>query len=252
MLWTFMLRVIELHIKLWISNRPPRHSQFNHSLNPSHSIWVYVHREKRTYCLFFLKFTRREKKLKTKCCRIIMRKTELRLYSWGWLDDVVRYFCSYSIQRFSAHKTLHLLEGLGVRDLFSLTWHRDRRIIPPSILLGNETERIFFFIFPTIYLALKQKDACLSIFLSFFPSFPLFCLSFWKGSREERKKRRSRSQSYRVKHRGDEWQRKGNRGWEKTQRAPRFVFCHSLHHRLHQLPLSQREVTECVYMHCSD
>lgn len=46
---------------------------------------------------------------------------------------------------FSAPKTLHLLEGLGVKDVFFfLTWHCDRRIILPAIELGNETDFSLF------------------------------------------------------------------------------------------------------------
>lgn len=88
-------------------------------------------------------------------------------------------------------------------------------------LIGDEAERLF------------------SVSYSF--SFFLF----WSGTREERKRRvAGGSQSYRVKH-TDEWQHKENRptGREKTQRAPLFDFCHSLHHHLYEIPLSQREVT---------
>lgn len=55
------------------------------------------------------------------------------------LSDIFAH-TAYSV---SAHKTLHLLEGLG-ETFFSFTWHCDRRVVPPSILLGNETNLSLF------------------------------------------------------------------------------------------------------------
>lgn len=66
---------------------------------------------------------------------------------------------------FSAHETLHLLEGLGVKDVFFFffTWHCDRRIRPP--LLSNLAMRQTFHFFVFDFLG-TESEKCLSYFLS--------------------------------------------------------------------------------------
>lgn len=66
---------------------------------------------------------------------------------------------------------------------FSLTWHCDRRIRPPSILLGTETESFSLFHLSFDLLG-TESEGCLSFLLpSLLPSF--FLLEGEEGGEEK-------------------------------------------------------------------
>lgn len=123
----------------------------------------------------------------------------------------------------------------GCQTLF-LTPASGEHLLLLSILLGNETETLLFFIFPLIYLAANQTD-----------SFPSFLLSFlWRWWREEvwRRSRMESKLQTRRRRRGMTAQRKQMYKMTKDKKGSsvwRVSF-------LRQLPLSDGN-TECVYMH---
>lgn len=141
---------------------------------------------------------------------------------------------------FSAHKTLHLLEGLGVKDVFFffLTWHCDRRIRPPpAIKLGNETDFSLFCLWFSWHWIRKMS----------------FLLSFFRKTKKKTGRRGKKEELEGVK----VTELNTKRRWIKecTQKKMRddtkgstvapfitaFISFLSL----------RGEVTECVYVHCS-
>lgn len=114
---------------------------------------------------------------------------------WMHLSD----FCSYSIHCFLLTK--HYICS-RVWAFFSLTWHCNRRIIPPSILLGNETER--FFSFSAFLWLTWHWIRRMSFFLYFLLS--VFLLEGKEGGEQEERRRGGGGggQSYRVKHTDEE------------------------------------------------
>lgn len=146
-----------------LSHQPLLHAQLNNSLNPSHSIWVYIRRQALVpdleTCVLLFKWL----KDKTAGCSLGGKIDVLQVCTAkrGW--DELRYFCSYSIQRFLLTKHYTCLK-VWVR-LFSFTWHCDRRVIPPSILLGNETN-----LFHLSFDLLGTESGGHFLFLSFLPS----------------------------------------------------------------------------------
>lgn len=142
----------------------------------------------------------------------------------GWICQI---FLLIQHTAFSAHKTLHLLE---FGWLFSLTWHCDRRITPPSILLGNETER--FFSFSSFLWFTWHWVRRMSFFVSLFLSFGR---EGGRRGKEEEQEEGSKLQSSTHKEERDDCVKKTDLRDEKRHKG---LSC-SLYHHLHQLPLSQ-------------
>lgn len=169
-----------------LSNQPLLHAQLN-SLNPSHSIWVYIRRQALVpdleTCVLLFKWL----KDKTAGCSLWGKINVLQICTAKRRWDELGYFCSYSIQRFLLTKH-YTCSKVWVRLFFALTWHCDRRMIPPSILLGNETNLALFHL---SFDLLGTESGGHFIFLS----------SLLRGGKEGREKmRRERaSYSYRVK-----------------------------------------------------